>query len=240
MADSGMSENDVNVSDGETTVLADDTKKMRHQKGKKKKTPGIVYLSYIPPKLNVKMVRQMLSAYGEIGRIFLQPEKPNGRCRTFTEGWVEFADKKVAKLVAHALNNKQVGGKRRAEYYHSLWSLKYLHRFRWTHLNERLAYEKAVREQRLRTEIAQAKRESNFYVSSVEKSKRLKKTGTEGDVTGAKVNDVRQRATNEEILEEQRKKKGLQTVDSVPDIGLLKNIFIRRRKESTSMDFESE
>jgi len=33
--------------------------------------------------------------------------------RNFTEGWVEFQDKAVAKQVAMALNGQQMGGKRR-------------------------------------------------------------------------------------------------------------------------------
>ncbi len=42
--------------------------------------------------------------------------------------------------------------------------------FRWTHLNERLAYEQEIRKQRLRQEITLAKKESNFYIQNVEKS----------------------------------------------------------------------
>uniref|UniRef100_A0A6M2CP22 Activator of basal transcription 1 n=1 Tax=Rhipicephalus microplus TaxID=6941 RepID=A0A6M2CP22_RHIMP len=196
---------------------------------KKKKVPGVVYLSYIPPKMNVKTVRSMLSKYGELGRIFLQPEKEHGKPRNFVEGWVEFMDKKIAKRVAATLNGVQVGGKRRAEYYHSLWSIKYLHRFRWTHLNERLAYEKAVRDQRLRTEIAQAKRESNFYISAVQKSKRLRreaKEGVEDDDSLRRSIDVRQRATDEEIVAERAKKKADDSSKPSPDLSLLKNIFV--------------
>jgi ESF2/ABP1 family protein len=33
------------------------------------------------------------------------------------------------------------------------------------------AYEKATREQRMRTEISQAKKDANFYIESVEKGK---------------------------------------------------------------------
>ena len=33
------------------------------------------------------------------------------------------------------------------------------------------AYQKAVREQRMRTEISQAKREANFYLENVDKNK---------------------------------------------------------------------
>lgn len=36
--------------------------------------PGIIYLGHIPPRLRPKHLRNMLSVYGEIGRIFLQPE----------------------------------------------------------------------------------------------------------------------------------------------------------------------
>ncbi|XP_043103477.1 activator of basal transcription 1-like [Puntigrus tetrazona] len=40
----------------------------------KKCVPGIVYLGHIPPRMRPKHMRAMLSVYGEIGRIFLQPE----------------------------------------------------------------------------------------------------------------------------------------------------------------------
>lgn len=44
------------------------------EKPKKKCVPGILYLGHIPPRMRPKHVRNMLSVYGEIGRIFLQPE----------------------------------------------------------------------------------------------------------------------------------------------------------------------
>lgn len=52
---------------------------------------------------------------------------------------------------------------------------QYLHRFHWTHLSERLAYEQTVLQQRLRTEVSQAKRETNFYLNNVDKSAHLEK-----------------------------------------------------------------
>lgn len=55
--------------------------------------------------------------------------------------------------------------------------LQYLHRFQWTHLSERLAYEQTVLQQRLRTEVSQAKRETNFYLNNVEKSTRMDDRG---------------------------------------------------------------
>ena len=43
---------------------------------KKKKTvePGIIYISRIPTLMNVNIVRRYFERFGEIGRIFLQPD----------------------------------------------------------------------------------------------------------------------------------------------------------------------
>ena len=41
---------------------------------KKGPTPGIVYLSRIPPFMKPLKVRHLLSQHGEVGRVFLQPE----------------------------------------------------------------------------------------------------------------------------------------------------------------------
>ena len=46
----------------------------------------------------------------------------------FSEGWVEFTSKKVAKFVAENLNCKPVGGKRKSKAYDELWNIKYLPR----------------------------------------------------------------------------------------------------------------
>lgn len=44
---------------------------------KKRVVPGIVYLGHIPPRFRPLHVRNLLSAYGEVGRVFFQPE---GKC----------------------------------------------------------------------------------------------------------------------------------------------------------------
>ena len=95
--------------------------------------------------------------------------------RIFTEGWVEFDSKYVAREVASTLNNTQVGGKRRSPWYSDLWNIKYLPRFTWGLLNERLAYERAVRKSRLRTEVAIVKKEAEHFAHSVKQAKREKK-----------------------------------------------------------------
>ena len=113
--------------------------------GDKKKKPGIIYLSSIPPGFNVSCTIAFFSQFGKVGRVFLQPGKiyklwknekftftkrnisspisdlkeKNKRkdkiARNFTEGWIEFQSKRAAKEVATNLNNTPVGGKKRAK-----------------------------------------------------------------------------------------------------------------------------
>ncbi|KRZ04883.1 Activator of basal transcription 1 [Trichinella pseudospiralis] len=141
--------------------------------------PGIIYMSTIPYSMTVKQVRDILESYGTIGRIYFHKEQVEGkngkRRRRYTEGWVEFADKRVAKRVAMMLNNKQVGGRKRSRAYECLWNMKYLHRFKWYHLTEQLTYERNLHRQRLQMEVSQAKREARFFSQQLEKGKHLSK-----------------------------------------------------------------
>lgn len=91
---------------------------------------GIVYLGYVPEGLTVKNIRQILSKYGEVERIFLERANSEAKnSKRYTEGWIEFKKKSVAKLVANLLNGSQIKGKRRTKFYDSLWNMKYLKRF---------------------------------------------------------------------------------------------------------------
>jgi len=109
--------------------------------------------------------------------------------RGFTEGWIEFSSKRVARHVASALNNTPVGGKRRNPWYSDLWNVKYLPRFTWGLLNERLTYERAVHKKRLRTEIAIAKRETAEFISNSECASRRKKRKT-NDISACSDADI--------------------------------------------------
>lgn len=87
---------------------------------------------------------------------------------------MEFEKKSVAKKVAQMLNNKQVSTRKKSKQYDCIWNIKYLSNFKWTHLHERLAYEKAARRQKLRAEIQLAKKKSNFFTSNLDKRKNKK------------------------------------------------------------------
>jgi len=54
-----------------------------------------------------------------------QKKKP---AKHFSEGWVEFKSKKLAKQVAAMLNNKQIGGPKKSRFYDHIWNIKYLPR----------------------------------------------------------------------------------------------------------------
>ncbi|XP_060788411.1 activator of basal transcription 1 isoform X2 [Neoarius graeffei] len=207
--------------DQEEEEEQEDVSEGKKTKGRKC-IPGIVYLGHIPPRIRPKHVRNMLAVYGEIGRVFLQSEdhsikrkkrKAGNRGSRYVEGWVEFRDKRVAKRVAASLHNTPMTNRKRSHFSSDLWCIKYLHRFQWCHLSERLAYEQSVYQQRMRTEISQAKRETNFYLASVEKSQTLdrlrKKRAKKGEVVEEKGWDFTQRRTEEEMRLERMKKSGL-------------------------------
>ncbi|XP_057491175.1 pre-rRNA-processing protein esf2-like isoform X1 [Actinidia eriantha] len=144
---------------------------------------GICYLSRIPPHMDPLKLRQILCHYGEIQRIYLTPEDPAARVhrkraggfrgQEFSEGWVEFSRKSVAKRVAKTLNGEQIGGKKRSTFYYDIWNIKYLSKFKWDNLTGEIAYKNAIREQKLALEISAAKRERDFYLSKVDQSRAL-------------------------------------------------------------------
>ena len=69
-------------------------------------------------------------AYFKTSSFFLDLKERSKRkdklARTFTEGWVEFMSKRIAKQVASNLNLTQVGGKKRSKSHDVIWNIKYL------------------------------------------------------------------------------------------------------------------
>jgi ESF2/ABP1 family protein len=183
-----------------------------HAYNAEKQKRGVVYVSRVPPFMKVPKLRHLLSPYGAIGRIYLVKEdksaakrrkKSGGNRKTkFTEGWVEFMDKKVARSVAESLNNTQIGGNKHGFFHDDMWNLKYLPKFKWHHLTEKIAYENQVRQQKLRTEVAQAKRENSYYLDQVDKAKKVEamkaRKSAKGDDSkpqNMKVAEFKQRTT---------------------------------------------
>lgn len=101
----------------------------------------------------------------------------------------------MAKKVAALLNNTQVSTRKKSKHYDIIWNIKYLSNFKWPHLHERLAYEKAARRQKLRAEIQLAKKKANFFTSNLGKNK--KDTST----TNKELSDKSKRDEEEEVTE---------------------------------------
>ena len=154
----------------------------------KLKKRGVVYIARIPPKMTPTKIKALLSEIAgtdcEVTRVYLVQEDASKRKRRkkeygrsggkrYVEGWVEVSNKKIAKKMAMQLNNTPISMHKRNPHYGDLWNLKYLPKFKWSHLTEKVAYERRVREQKLRVEMMHARRENAAYVQMVETGKKL-------------------------------------------------------------------
>lgn len=126
--------------------------------------------------MNPSNARVILSKYGEIDRIYFEPERfRRGIAYSYKEGWVEFKKKRVAKMVANTLNGQVISAKKKSPFAEAIWTMKYLHRFKWHHLNEQVTFDQRSKEQRLRMELGRVRKEADFYTGQLMKLKRLKK-----------------------------------------------------------------
>jgi len=146
---------------------------------------GIIYISRIPPGMRPTKVRHLMSAYGEVDRVYLQQEDPkraylrkkytSTKKAHYTEGWVEFKDKKIARSVADMLNAQPIGGKKGTRWHDDVWTMKYLPKFKWNMLTEQVAHEAALHTARLRVELAHSRTEQKDYLRQVELARVLEK-----------------------------------------------------------------
>lgn len=100
-------------------------------------------------------------------------------------------------------------------------------KFKWTHLNERLAYEKAVHQQRMSTEISQAKKVASFFKDNVEKSKILERKRKKMSIE-EKEWTFSQKDTETEILSSKQQKPSKQKNKNLAvssNKNLMKSIF---------------
>ena len=130
--------------------------------------------------MTVNSLRKLLEDYG-IERIYLVPLKEkkkdeNGKkIQCYKEGWIEFEDKIFAKLCEYQLNGKVIGGNKKCPYKDELWTIKYLHKFKWHNLMEKINFDRNVKKNLIKTEIKQGIRENNFIIKNYEKSKAINK-----------------------------------------------------------------
>ncbi|TPX30816.1 hypothetical protein SeMB42_g07860 [Synchytrium endobioticum] len=157
-----------------------DTKSVKLLKKANDKT-GVVYFSRIPPFMTPAKLKSLLAPHGPLARVFLSKEPSavaarrrkyrHNRRVNYVEGWVEFQDRKLAKRAVDLLNGQRVDHRKRSRYHDDLWTCKYLSKFKWDDLAEQIAYERAVREQKIRVEMTQVKRENKAYIKNVATAK---------------------------------------------------------------------
>ncbi|CEP61071.1 RNA-binding ATPase activator ESF2 LALA0_S02e06084g [Lachancea lanzarotensis] len=157
-------------------------KKLRTSQKSNHKT-GVVYLSKIPPYMKPAKMRQLLSRFGKLDRLFLKREddqkykmriKGGGNKKAmFEEGWAEYVRKKDAKLCAGTLNGNIIGGKKGNFYHDDVMNVKYLSGFKWADLTEQVARENDVRQAKLQLEVSQANKLNSEFIRNVERSKML-------------------------------------------------------------------
>lgn len=160
---------------------ANDEQQTKDKKDEKKPKHkfGIIYLTQIPPGRNYTRLRDIFSTYGEVGNIFLVPDKAaNDRLekrgkpfKCYAEGFVEFKKKKVAKMVAELLNGQPVD-KSKNGVKGFIWDIRYLHRVKWHHLMAKMKHAKALEEQRVRFETEKAKDTADHYLEMMNEWKR--------------------------------------------------------------------
>ena len=156
-------------------------------------------MSRIPPYMTPNFVKKLLQHYG-VERIYLLPEsewarknraKKGGSKRIcFREGWIEFSNKKIAKTVALSHNGQKMVQKKGTFYSDDLWNLKYLPKFKWHNLTEKLAHEERLKKERLRLELDQERKVQEYYAGQVQKSRTIegivKKKEAKGQETSSK------------------------------------------------------
>lgn len=144
---------------------------------------GVVYLSRIPPHMKSQKLRYILNQYGLVDRIYLRKEPlwkykkriENGgkKGRLFTDGWVEFKLKSEAKFCEQQLNGKTAPV--RGRWQNDIWCVKYLHGFKWHHLEEALEKERKEHLSKFKEEDEKAREAAKKWLKQAKSTVHTKK-----------------------------------------------------------------
>lgn len=202
-----------------------------------KPTSGVVYVSRIPPGMDVGALRALLSRSGRIGRVWLRPESPEARKERralgssrgrgeFMDGWVEFPKRRDAKRAIALLNGRPMAGaKRRGRWADDLWCMKLLRGYTWNDLIEETCAGARERTLRVKAEIAAARREKAFVEERFSMARRIEKD----DAEKKPVRYFRQKRAIqdrewEEDVDERRARDAMKRVDEELETGKAKPI----------------
>ncbi|KAE8154752.1 hypothetical protein BDV25DRAFT_94670 [Aspergillus avenaceus] len=204
----------------------------------KKNKTGVIYLSSLPPYLKPFALKSMLETrgFGPITKVFLSPavksanapRRRSNKRKTYTDGWVEFASKKTAKICAETLNASIVGGRKGSWYHDDVWNIIYLRGMKWADLMEQMQRERREREAKQRIEDTRARKEDKVFLQGVEtgkvldgmqrknEEKRKRKVQSDAPETGGEGGEIKVRRT----FKQNEVKRGRHTLkDGEVDLG---------------------
>ncbi|KAI5970567.1 ESF2 [Candida margitis] len=227
------------------------TPKELEKEQKRIKKTGVCYLSKIPPYMKPSKLRSILSRFGSIDRLFLKPEDASiyhkrvkyggNKKKRFTEGWIEFVNKKDAKLCAQTLNGNKLGGKKTSYYYDDIINIKYLKGFKWLDLTQQIAKENEIRQAKLALDLSQQNKFNKAFVHNVEQSKMIEGIKRKRSANGeAKEGEKQTAATATTTAATNKKNKKDSNDDDEDDDDKLRRHFKQRKVTSTRSDASSE
>ena len=204
---------------------------------------GMIYLSRVPPGMDVTALRALLSRTGLLGRIWLRPKgnESNRRGASFRDGWVEYKSRKDAKRSVRLLNGQpMISGKRPGRWRDDLWCMKFLSGFVWEDLSKEVFGVARERTLKVREQVAAARSEKSWIEKRAAIANAVRK-GSQEDrklVRTFKQKSVIPAKGFDEDEDERKARIAAQRVDEDIDKGvkrqveteLLDKLFKKRRK----------
>lgn len=217
----------------------------------KKATSGVVYISRIPPGMDVGALRALLSRAGQLGRVWLRPESAEAHAERralgssrrrgeFMDGWVEFVKRGEAKRAVGLLNGRPMSGtRRRGRWADDLWCMRFLKDYTWRDLVEETCGGGRERTLKVKAEVAAARRERNFVEERVALARKIGEGGGEREgVRRFRQKRIISEREWEEDVDERRAREAMQRVDAEMESGkgrdvdteLMGMLFKKRKK----------
>ncbi|KYR03151.1 RNA-binding region RNP-1 domain-containing protein [Tieghemostelium lacteum] len=162
---------------------------------------GVIYMSSIPAKMQPAKLKHLLLKHGNVTRMHLikaNVDRKAFRNDMFKEGWIEFDDKRVARKIANTLNSEPMGGKLRDIHRDCLWNLRYLPKFKWHHLLDKLVTKRVERDKRLRLELTKVRKDNSELFEELEKSKHINMKPNASEKQRPVLRTFKQRKTHDE------------------------------------------
>jgi len=170
------------LEDKDGDVVSDKIKKWKEKRNQR----GVIFISGLPFGCTAFQLRKIFTEFGKVTNVQLEaakdsqgkPKKIFRRWIEYAEAWVEFEDKKMAKLVARILNGSKVPQKylnnRMAKGH--VWDMKYLKGFKWHHLLEHREQTRIFEHKKFEKAVSEAHRQASYFKDQFKRAQEMKGT----------------------------------------------------------------